>query len=87
MEPPEIDGFCNKIIKSSKSEVIFRTNIHTKVEFELWKEKYCESTNTTLNVKRTTEDRMKFKFYQLLVCQHGGRFRSKHAKHRKENTK
>ena len=87
MQPPEIDGYQTRLLQSTKNEVIFRINIHSKKEFFLWKEKYCNLTSTKLNVKRTSIEKEKFKFYQLLVSQHRGRFRAHFAKHRKEDTK
>ena len=87
MQPPQIEGFDTQIVKATDSLLIFRTNILNKDDFFAWKEKFCEATNTTLNIKRTSHETSKYKFYQMLVCQHGGRFRTCHTKHRKVDTK
>ena len=87
MQVPHIDGYDTQVVKATDELLIFRINVFDKEGFFAWKDKFCEANNTTLNVKRTTSDTAKYKFYQLLKCQHGGRFRSHHSKHRKVDTK
>ena len=73
MQAPVIEGFDTQIVKSTDSLLIFRTNISNKEDFFVWKEKFSEATNTTFNIKRTSHETAKYKFYQMLVCQHGVR--------------
>ena len=87
MQAPIIEGFDTLIVKSTADQLLFRTNIFNKEDFFSWKEKFSETTNTTFNIKRTSHETAKYKFCQMLVCQHGGRFRNSQSKHRKVDTK
>ena len=64
-------NFDNIIIKSSKNEVLCRTNVTSKKELEVWKELYCRETKTSLNViiTRIPLNSQRSLFCQKLICQ------------------
>ena len=64
------ENFDNIIVKSSESDVEFRTNVSSEEELAIWKELYSRLTKTSLNIiyTRRPDDRHRNIFSQKLQC-------------------
>ena len=66
-------GFENMVIKRAENEIQCRTNVRDEAALNVWKELYCMTSRSSLNVVKTSEDDVHNVFCQHLKCQFGNK--------------